>query len=379
MRTLRHFDRLHARFSSSIGIEITHETWVLPTVREFTVELASLLRDAGCRVSGPETGHGGDLASPCYPIESGFSAEQEDTVNLLFTALAPRVIPANEHHGSRRTFASGKVRIHFAGKPRFTKHVLPISSNGSMQMTEFPNEGLAMRCSDRGRPHAKISLIMSATCNSPRWLILFSLGDSVFLADTGVPMIFVQWPLMICALIPVIAIEALVMRKRLVLTYARAFAGAAKALVSTLVGVPLAWAIMLAVEFATLYPIAWAADKWHWRGESPVFYIFYVVGMAWTGPAGNSAWPIALAAACCSFRRFACRFESSRRFYRRSYTELDTVAVDRSCWFAISTRIHCFCSPHCVWIAMGVSQTAVTSNQSLQPTTGRFSEANLSK
>jgi hypothetical protein len=49
------------------------------------------------------------------------------------------------------------------------------------------------------------------------------------LADAGVPMIFVQWPLMTCALLPVIAIEALVVRKRLSLSYGRAFGGAAKA------------------------------------------------------------------------------------------------------------------------------------------------------
>jgi hypothetical protein len=58
------------------------------------------------------------------------------------------------------------------------------------------------------------------------------------LADAGVPMIFVQWPLMTCALLPVIAIEALVVRKRLSLSYGRAFGGAAKANVaSTLAGV----------------------------------------------------------------------------------------------------------------------------------------------
>src|SRR5438094_902125 len=65
------------------------------------------------------------------------------------------------------------------------------------------------------------------------------------LADIGVPMIFVQWPLMICALLPVIVIEALVVRKRLALSYRRAFAGAAQAnVVSTLAGVPLAWGLM---------------------------------------------------------------------------------------------------------------------------------------
>src|SRR5436309_6422997 len=122
--------------------------------------------------------------------------------------------------------------------------------------------------------------------------------NHALLADVGVPMIFVQWPLMICALLPVIAIEALVVRKRLSLSYGRAFAGAAKAnVVSTLVGVPLAWGLMLLLELATVYPLVAAAERWHWRPESPIFYILYVLGMAWTGPAGKSAWPIALAAA----------------------------------------------------------------------------------
>ena len=93
---------------------------------------------------------------------------------------------------------------------------------------------------------------------------------NALLADVGVPMIFVEWPLMLCALVPVIAIEAEVARRQLTLPYRKAFAGAAKAnLLSTLVGVPLAWAIMLAVEFATLYPTIMAAERWHWRPRVP--------------------------------------------------------------------------------------------------------------
>ena len=158
----------------------------------------------------------------------------------------------------------------------------------------------------------------------------------VVLADVGVPMIFVQWPLMICALIPVIVVEALVIRKRLPIPYRRAFVGAAKAnLVSTLVGVPAAWGIMLVVEFATLYPTILAAEKWHWRPDkSPLFSIFYVLGMAWTGAPDNSAWPIALAAALLLIPTFFVSVCIERRLYRRSYTEFDKVAVDRCCWFA---------------------------------------------
>jgi hypothetical protein len=155
------------------------------------------------------------------------------------------------------------------------------------------------------------------------------------LADIGVPMIFVQWPLMICALLPVIAIEALVVRKRLSLSYGRAFGGAAKAnVVSTLAGVPLAWGLMLILEFATVFPLILAAEKWHWRLDSPVFYVFYVLGIAWTGPAVTSTWPIALAAALLLVPTFFVSVRLERRFYRRSYAEIDAAAVDRSVWFA---------------------------------------------
>jgi hypothetical protein len=157
----------------------------------------------------------------------------------------------------------------------------------------------------------------------------------VFLADAGIPMIFVQWPLMLCALVPVIVVEAEVTRRQLRLPYRKAFAGAAKAnVLSTLAGVPVAWLIMLAVEFATMFPLAAAAQKWHWRLDSPVFYIFYVLGIAWIGPVGTSGWPIALAAALLLVPTFFVSLWLERPVYRRSHTEINVAAVDRSVWFA---------------------------------------------
>jgi hypothetical protein len=154
--------------------------------------------------------------------------------------------------------------------------------------------------------------------------------NHALLADVGVPMIFIQWPLMICALLPVIAIEALVVRKRLSLPYDRALGGAVKAnVISTLAGVPLAWGLMLILEFATLL----AAEKWHWSLHSPVF-VFYVLGIAWLNPSVASTWSIALAAALLLVPTFFVSVWLERRFYRRSYTEIDRSAVDRSVWFA---------------------------------------------
>jgi hypothetical protein len=133
----------------------------------------------------------------------------------------------------------------------------------------------------------------------------------------------------------VIAVEAEVTRRKLALPYRKAFAGAAKAnVLSTLVGVPLAWVIMLAVEFVTVFPLAAAAQKRHWDLDSPLFYIFYVLGVAWTGPGGTSAWPIALAAALLLVPTFFMSVWLERPVYRRSYSEIDVGAVDRSVWSA---------------------------------------------
>src|SRR5579864_5626084 len=99
------------------------------------------------------------------------------------------------------------------------------------------------------------------------------------LADAGIPLLMVQWPLMVCALLPVILVETEVVRRQLSLPYRNAIVGAAKAnVLSTAAGVPLAWVIMLAVEFAAGFPFLSAAEKRHWPLEhSPVEYVLDVL------------------------------------------------------------------------------------------------------
>lgn len=72
------------------------------------------------------------------------------------------------------------------------------------------------------------------------------------LADAGVPMLAVEYPLMILALIPVIFIETWIVARSLKLPKgdsARAVISAN--LVSTFLGFPLAWGIMVGLEIAT--------------------------------------------------------------------------------------------------------------------------------
>jgi len=69
-------------------------------------------------------------------------------------------------------------------------------------------------------------------------------------ADVGLPMILVEWPSVILALVPVVLIEAAVYRRRLGTTYAKALDSAGVAnLASTFIGYPLAWILRLIGQF----------------------------------------------------------------------------------------------------------------------------------
>ena len=71
----------------------------------------------------------------------------------------------------------------------------------------------------------------------------------MFLANAGVPMLAIEWPLMWCALIPVIFIETEIARRLLQLNYSQALKAIAVAnLASTTFGIPLSWGCMLVIN-----------------------------------------------------------------------------------------------------------------------------------
>ncbi len=119
------------------------------------------------------------------------------------------------------------------------------------------------------------------------------------LADMGIPMIFVELPAMVCLLIPVIIIEALLLRRWVPLSYRDAFRGSALAnLASTVAGVPAAWLGMLALELIVLSPLAAASQRFHWTLRGPVAQaIWLLFAAAWLGPADAPQIPLMIAAA----------------------------------------------------------------------------------
>ncbi len=101
----------------NLHVLITYETWVPAPTRAFAEQLTTLLQQGGVNTAGPEfaTVY---LASPAYPLEWGFNEEEEEIVNTLYSVLS-QVIEPSDKHGIRRSFAKGKIRIHFAGQAIF--------------------------------------------------------------------------------------------------------------------------------------------------------------------------------------------------------------------------------------------------------------------
>ncbi len=107
------------------------------------------------------------------------------------------------------------------------------------------------------------------------------LTPRVVFADAGVPMIFLTWPAMAAALVPIIAIESIVLKYLLPSTWREAtIVGSLANIVSTLVGIPLAWIVFLAFEFLVDIP----ASYLH---VNPGPILGTILFAAWLGPNEN--------------------------------------------------------------------------------------------
>jgi hypothetical protein len=164
---------------------------------------------------------------------------------------------------------------------------------------------------------------------------------SPLLADLGLPMIFVEWPLMLCALLPVIGLEGLVIHRSLSLSYRAAFLGVGKAnIYSTLVGVPMAWGIMFLFQLATslvMIPLALAQQKWHWTVlNAPIFQaVGFLLSLAWELPLkGQLYWIVPTAATLLLIPCFFVSVRLERRSCLCSWPSVDPAAVWRSVFLA---------------------------------------------
>ena len=113
------------------------------------------------------------------------------------------------------------------------------------------------------------------------------------LADAAVPMLFLTLPAMLGLLIPIIVLEGFLCKKWLGITTWEAMkSNTLSNLASTVIGIPMAWAFMLAVEFATIGIVQWKFPNQNWN--SPIANIvLFLLSSAWIGPpAKNQLWLI---------------------------------------------------------------------------------------
>lgn len=74
----------------------------------------------------------------------------------------------------------------------------------------------------------------------------------IVIANIGAPMIFIHLPMLVVILAPIILVETLIAVRRIGLGWKRTLAGVSLAnAVSTFVGVPLAWGVMVLFELVT--------------------------------------------------------------------------------------------------------------------------------
>lgn len=106
--------------------------------------------------------------------------------------------------------------------------------------------------------------------------------DMTLLANAGLPMLPLQGLWMLAALIPVISVEALLLRWRLQLGWTRIFLGTGAAnLTSILAGVPLSWGAMGLIEIA----VRGLGPPLSLQPDAPAVSIAYVVlNAAWMDP-----------------------------------------------------------------------------------------------
>jgi hypothetical protein len=110
----------------------------------------------------------------------------------------------------------------------------------------------------------------------------------LLLADAGVPMIFLTFPAMVALLVPIIALEAWLLRQWLGLDIWPAIKSSTLAnIASTIIGVPGAWAVMFGLEISLGASISHLPrldrllDKW----QGPVANVLgALLASAWLGP-----------------------------------------------------------------------------------------------
>jgi len=185
----------------------------------------------------------------------------------------------------------------------------------------------------------------------------------ILIANIGVPMIFPQFILMVIAFVPVVLVEALVVRRILHTRLGPAVCDTALAnLVTTLLGVPLAWGLMLGLELVTTGGTAWGL-------ATPATRLAAVtLQAAWLIPYEQHLhWMVPAASVVLLIPSFFISIWLERWVLRRRWSERDRPTVNRTVWIANLVSYALLFVAGSIWFGVS-SRSNQSPNQALQRT-----------
>jgi len=155
-------------------------------------------------------------------------------------------------------------------------------------------------------------------------------------ADVGVPMLAVMWPPAWLLLLAIVPVEGYFARWILSLDWRSALGLSLRAnLVSTLVGIPLTWFVLLLVEFGTGYAVYLLKVDEASVPSAVQRAVAITVLAPWLGPGdGLSAWIVPAAAAYLCIPFFFASVLIENRVALRRLGPLETPRVRKWSWYA---------------------------------------------
>lgn len=188
-------------------------------------------------------------------------------------------------------------------------------------------------------------------------LLLFVLlaFPTAALANAGLPMLAIVWPMSVPAFIPVVAIESWVVRRALNVSWRVAITQMVKGnIFSTLIGIPLAWVASAAIEFLFAFlAVATGSESYppHFVGEVGGV----ILSAPWLGPFEKGGhWIVPLAMIVLLVPFFFASFWTEAWYVGRNLCREAPERARRAIWAANAySYIGLFIATVC-WLVFGV-------------------------
>lgn len=176
-------------------------------------------------------------------------------------------------------------------------------------------------------------------------------------ANAGLPMLWVLWPFAIAAIVPIVLVEAWVVQRGIGLSWRVSLWEMSKAnVVSTLVGLPLTWVALVALEMlaAHLTMATKISDGYppSWVGEIGTV----VMSAPWLGPFRTGGhWIVPVATATLLIPFFFVSVWVEVLTVRRTFTTSGKIGWRKVVWYANLASYGLLFAATFVWLVVGLA------------------------